>query len=151
MGVKAKVRWTEAYQFVARAGNGPSVVMDSSEGKSGPAPMEMLLMGVAGCTAMDVLSIMQKKRAILSGLEVNITGEAAEEHPKRYTKIHLEYVLYGRDISSKATEKAIELSRSKYCSAMASLNASLEYSYRIVEAACSQRDQSSSNALSPSS
>jgi putative redox protein len=138
MDVKATIRWTDGYQFVARAGDSPAVVMDSSEGKSGPTPMEMLLMGVAGCTAIDVLSIMNKKRTSLSGLEVNITGEKAEDHPKRYTTIHLEYVLYGRGVSSKAVEQAIELSKSKYCSAMASLNALFEHSYRIVEAGGSQ-------------
>ena len=134
MDVKAKIRWTDGYQFVARAGDSPAVVMDSSEGKSGSTPMEMLLMGVAGCTAIDVLSIMRKKRTVLSGLEVNITGEKAEEHPKRYTRIHLEYVLYGRDVSSEAVEQAIDLSKSRYCSAMASLNALFEHSYRIVDA-----------------
>ncbi len=132
MDLKAKIRWTEGFQFVARAGDSPAVVMDSSEGKSGPTPMEMLLIGVAGCTAIDILSIMKKKRTSISGLEVNITGERAEDHPKRYTRIRLEYVLYGQAISSKAIEHAIELSKSKYCSAMASLNASFEYSYRIV-------------------
>jgi putative redox protein len=133
MGMKATIRWTDGYQFVARAGDSPAVVMDSSEGKSGPSPMEMLLIGVAGCTAMDVLSIMKKKRTLVSGLEVIITGETAEEHPKRYTKIHLEYVLHGRDVSAKALEQAIALSKSKYCSAMASLNAAIEHSYSIAE------------------
>ena len=133
MDVKARIRWTEGYQFIARAGESPAVVMDSSEGKSGPTPMEMLLMGVAGCTAIDVASIMKKKRTALSGLEVNITGSQADEHPRRYTRIHVEYVLYGRDLSTKATEQAIELSKSKYCSAMASLNALFDHSYRIVE------------------
>lgn len=133
MDVKASIRWTDGYQLVARAGESPAVVMDSSERKSGPTPMEMLLMGVAGCTAIDILYIMKKKRALLSGLEVNIAGERSEEHPKRYRKIHLQYVLYGRDLSSKAIERAIELSKSKYCSAMASLNASFEHSYRIAE------------------
>ena len=95
--------------------------------------MELLLMGVAGCTAIDVLSIMKKRRSLVLGLEVIITGKTAEEHPKRYTKIHLEYLFYGRNVSAKTLEQAIALSISKYCSAMASLNATIEHSYRIAE------------------
>jgi putative redox protein len=132
MTIKAKIRWTEGFQFVARAGDGPGVVMDSSAGKSGPTPMELLLMGVGGCTAIDVVSIMNKKRAILTGFEVVISGEQAEDHPRRYTRIHIEYVLYGKDIPPKSVEQAIKLSETKYCSAMASLNAGVEHSYRIV-------------------
>ena len=95
--------------------------------------MEMVLMGVAGCTAMDVISIMRKKRADVTGFQVNITGERAEEHPKRYTKIFIEFVLEGKSLSPEDVERSIELSASKYCSATASLNAPVETSYRIVE------------------
>ena len=61
MTVKAQIKWTDGMQFIARAGNGPAVVLDSSEGGSGPSPMEMVLMGVAGCSAIDVIMIMEKK------------------------------------------------------------------------------------------
>ena len=133
MAVEARLKWTEGTQFVARAGLGPAVVIDSHDGGSGPSPMDMVLMGVAGCTAYDVVLIMQKKRANLTGFEVNITGERADTYPRRYTDVHIEYVLHGTNISTKAVEQAIRLSEEKYCSATASLNANVTHDYRIVE------------------
>jgi putative redox protein len=97
--------------------------------------MEMFLMGVAGCTAMDVISIMRKKRADVTGFQINITGERAEDHPKRYTKILIEFVLEGKSLSPKEVERSIELSATKYCSAIGSVKAPVETSYRIVEKA----------------
>jgi putative redox protein len=120
-------------QFVARVGDGPSVVLDSHEGKSGPSPMEMILMGVAGCTAIDVVLIMKKRRADVTDFHVNITGTRADEYPRRYTDIHIDYVLYGKSIKAKDVERAIELSETKYCSATASLNASIKHSYQIID------------------
>ena len=133
MTVKAQINWTEGMQFIARAGKGPAVVLDSSEGGSGPSPMEMVLMGVAGCAAIDVIMIMGKKRAQVTDFMVNITGERAEEYPKRYTVVHIEFVLHGKGIKPKAVEQAIQLSETKYCGAMASLNADFKSTYRIVD------------------
>jgi len=134
MTIDAQINWTDGLQFVARANNGPAVVIDSSDGGSGASPMELLLIGVAGCTAIDVIMIMQKKRADIVDFKVNISGERAEDHPQRYTQIHIEYVLSGRDIKTNAVEQAIQLSETKYCSASASLNADIDSTYRIVEA-----------------
>jgi putative redox protein len=133
MTVQAQLKWTDGFQFVARAGEGPAVVIDTHGGGSGPSPMEMLLMGLAGCTAVDVVLILQKKRLHLTGFEVNIKGERAEEHPRRYTDVHIEYVLRGTGIGEKAVEQAIQLSEEKYCSALASLNVRFSHSYRILE------------------
>ena len=133
MTIQAKLEWKERMQFVGQAGDGPSVLIDSNEGKTGPSPMEMVLMGVAGCTAMDVIYIMKKRRADVTGFRVNITGERAENHPKRYTRILIEYLLEGKGITPKDVERAIKLSTTKYCSAMASLNAQVETSYRIAD------------------
>ena len=133
MTINAQLNWTDGMQFVARAGNGPAVVLDSSDGGSGPSPMELVLIGVAGCTAIDVIMIMQKKRADIIDFKVNISGERADEHPKRYTNIHIEYVLYGRNLKPNAVEQAIQLSEEKYCSASASLNADIDSSYKIIE------------------
>jgi putative redox protein len=91
-------------------------------------------MGVAGCTAMDVVSILQKKRVNFSGLQINITGERADDHPRRYTRIAIEFVVTGRDIKEKDVERAIELSLTKYCSASASVNAEIASSFRIIAA-----------------
>lgn len=133
MTIKAQIKWTDGMQFIARAGNGPAVVLDSGEGGSGSSPMALVLMGVAGCSAMDVIMIMGKKRARVTGFQVNISGERAEEYPKPYTDITIEYVLRGKGIKPKAVEQAIQLSETKYCGAMASLSANFKTSYRIVE------------------
>jgi len=133
MTVKARLEWKEKMQFVGQAGDSPSVILDNPDGKTGPTPMEMVLMGIAGCTAMDVISIMRKKRAHVTGFQVNITGERADDHPRRYTKVFIEFVLEGKGLSPKDVERSIEVSATKYCSAIASVSAPVETSYRIVE------------------
>ena len=133
MTIKAKLEWKEKMQFVGQAGDSPNVILDNPDGKTGPTPMEMVLMGIAGCTAMDVISIMRKKRADVTGFQVNISGERADDHPKRYTKILVEYVLEGKGLSSKDVERSIALSVTKYCSAIGSMSAPVETSYRIVD------------------
>ena len=133
MRISAQLSWTDGMQFVARAGDSPAVVLDSGDGGSGSSPMELVLIGVAGCTAFDVISIMQKKRADIVDFKVNISGERAEEHPRRYTNVHIEYVFYGRNIKPNAVEQAIQLSATKYCGASASLNAEIDNSYKIIE------------------
>jgi putative redox protein len=131
MAIQIKLNRTEKMQFVAGSKNGPAIVMDSTDGRSGPTPMELLLMGVAGCTGIDIVLILQKKRLELNKLEIRISGEQADKYPKRFTKIHIEYLLAGKNIPSKAVEQAIKLSEEKYCSASASLNAEFTHSYRI--------------------
>jgi len=133
MQLNARLKWTDGMQFVARAGNGPAVVIDSNEGGSGTSPMELLLIGVAGCSAIDVIMILQKKRLAVTGLEVNIAGVRAEEYPRPYTDIQIEFVVTGRGIRPRAVEQAIELSETKYCGAIASLKARVKTAYRIVE------------------
>jgi putative redox protein len=133
MAIRVHLKRTDGLQFVARSGNGPAVVIDSSEGGSGASPMQLLLMGIAGCTAIDIAVIIEKKRVRMSRFEIMITGNQAEDHPKRYTKISIEYLIYGKGIKPGAVEQAIELSQKKYCSAMASLNAEFEHSYQIIE------------------
>ena len=97
MTVSVQVKWTDGMQFIGRAGDGPAVVMDTPDGGSGASPMELVLMGTAGCTAVDVLSILEKKRMHVTGFAINIAGERAEEYPRPYTDIHIEYVIYGTD------------------------------------------------------
>ena len=133
MTIKAKLEWKENMQFVGQAGDSPNVILDNADGKTGPTPMEMVLMGIAGCTAMDVISIMKKKRADVTGFQVNISGERADDHPKRYTKFLVEYVLEGKGLLSKDVERSIQLSVTKYCSAIGSISAPVETSYRIVD------------------
>jgi putative redox protein len=132
--MQAQLQWIDGWQFVARADEGPAVVIDGRKPRGGPSPMEMVLMGVAGCTAIDVILVMEKKRINVTDFQVNISGERAEEHPRRYTHIQIEYVLTGTGIRERDVERAIQLSEEKYCSAIGSLNATFEHSYRIVDA-----------------
>ena len=97
--------------------------------------MEVLLMGILGCTAMDVISVLKKKRQTVHGLKVFATGERAPEQPKYYTKIHLEYVAYG-EVDPVALARSIQLSEEKYCSAIATVRGSAQFtsSYRVEKA-----------------
>ena len=135
MSMLAQVTWVEDKRFVGRASSGHAIVVDSSAEKLGSSPMELLLIGMAGCTAYDVMSILEKKRQSVTGLEVSAQAERAEEPPRVYTKIEVEYVLRGRDIKPKAVEDAIRLSEEKYCSAsiMLGKTAQITTSYRIEE------------------
>ena len=102
MSTQAQLQWIKEWQFSARVGDGPTILIDGKEPRSGPSPMQLVLMGVAGCTAIDVILVMEKKRINVTDFQINITGERAQEHPKRYTHIQIEYVLTGTGISEKA-------------------------------------------------
>lgn len=132
MTVQTELRWSEGLQFIGRADNGPAVVLDTSEGGSGPSPMEFILMGVAGCAGMDVVSILMKRRSPFTGVLIKATGDRAEDHPRRYTRIHIDFEVYGQGVKPKDVQKAIDLSLAKYCSAVASLNAEIDHSFHIV-------------------
>ncbi len=135
---KAKVTFVDGMQFVGSADSGHAVVMDAPPsvggGNTASTPMEILLMAFGGCTGMDVISILRKKKQNVTGFEMNVEGEKAKDHPHRYTAIHIEYVLTGKNISDAAVERAIELSLDKYCSVGATLDksANIKHSYRIV-------------------
>ena len=131
MKVSAEVTWIEEMRFVGQGGNSPAVVIDSAEGGGGAGPMQLVLMGTAGCTAMDVISILKKKRMAVSGFKIFISGERAEDYPQRYTDIHIEYVIYGTNLKPEGIRQAIDLSEKKYCGAMASLNATITHSFRM--------------------
>lgn len=134
--MNASITWIEDMQFVAHGDSGHAIVMDAAEEAGGhdlaARPMEVLLMGLLGCTAMDVVSILKKKRQPLRGLKVFASAERAAEHPKRFTKIHLEYVAFG-DVEPEALARSIQLSEEKYCPAMATVRGTAEItsSYRV--------------------
>ncbi len=125
----AAITWLEDMQFVASGDSGHAIVMDATEENgghdTGARPMEILLMGVLGCTAMDVISILKKKRQKVQGLKVFAAGDRAADHPKYYTKIHLEYVAYG-EVDAEALARAVQLSEEKYCSAIATVRGKTE-------------------------
>ena len=117
MSMNASVTWVEDRRFVGSASSGHAIVLDGSAEKQGSSPMELMLIGMAGCTAYDVMSILEKKRQRVTGLQVSARAERAEEPPRVYTEIHMEYLLRGRGIKPKAVQDAIRLSKERYCSA----------------------------------
>ncbi len=102
----------------------------------GASPLELLLMGTAGCTAMDVISILQKKRQQVTGFEIRVHADRADEHPRVFTHITLEYVITGRQIDPESVSHAIDLSLEKYCSAHAMMSKAvpIDHTFRVVEA-----------------
>ncbi len=125
-------------QFVGSADSGHAVVMDAPPtvggNNSAPKPMELLLMAFGGCTGMDVISILRKKKQNVGKFDINLSAETADEHPHRYTSINIEYVVTGKDISDEAVTQAIQLSLDKYCSVAATIgeSAKISSSYRII-------------------
>jgi putative redox protein len=134
----AKVTYVKGMQFVGDVESGHALVMDADPSDSGqntgPRPMELLLAGAGGCSGMDVISILKKKRQDVTGLEINVTGEKAGDYPKKFTEITLEFVVRGRKISEEAVKRAVELSMTKYCSVKATIEgtAKFHYSYKII-------------------
>ncbi len=131
MSSKVQVTWTgPGLRMIGETEGGPAVVLDSSKEEygthSGLTPMELVLIGLAGCTAMDVIAMMAKQRQPMTNLQVKVEAERAEGHPQVYKKIHLEYVAYGDGIDEKALARAIELSKTKYCSVSAMLSKAAE-------------------------
>jgi putative redox protein len=137
MGKAVHVKWVEKLQFVGTDSGKHSVVMSSQDEENGIGmkPSDLLLVGLGGCTAYDVVEILRKKRQSLTGLEVVVTGEQDEEPPRPFRKIHIQYNVRGRGLREKAVSDAIKLSEDKYCSAAATLRgvAEITYDYTIVE------------------
>lgn len=131
------VTWVQKRQFVGTDSSKHSVVMSSQDQDNGTGlkPSELLLVALGGCTAYDVVDILQKKRQHLTGLEVVVTGEQDSEPPWTYRKIHVQYVVRGKGLRDKAVRDAIELSEQKYCSVAATLRGTVEmtHDYTIVE------------------
>jgi putative redox protein len=131
--MEATLRWERGMRFGGTAESGGRVTLDARPEHGGtgqgPSPMETLLLALAGCTGMDVVSILQKMRAPLDGLEIRVSGDRAGEHPRVFTKIRLEYLFRGRDVRADQAERAVQLSQEKYCSVSAMLRASAEVTY----------------------
>lgn len=135
-GMRTKVNWINKFHLEGETESGHFVRMDSAlagEDSKGPSPKELLLQALAGCTMMDVSSILEKCRKHVDKFWIDIDADSANEHPRIFTKIHLKYNLIGQDLDNKTVEKAIELSRDKYCSIFNMLKESsdISYSYEI--------------------
>jgi putative redox protein len=122
--------------FEARAGSGGTFLMDSDKQPQGPSPVETLLASLGGCGGMDVIGILRKKRQVVLGYEVVVTGERHAEHPRRFTRIEVVHRLRGRDLDPRAVEEAIRLTDTKYCSVHATLAPAVEIvsRYEIIAA-----------------
>ena len=114
------VRWEDGMRFVATTEEGDSVTMDADpEGGGeggGVRPVKLVLVGLGGCTGMDIMWILKRQRQEVTGLEINVTGTRRKTDPRYYDKIEVEYVLRGRSLRESAVKRAIELSEQKYCS-----------------------------------
>jgi len=139
--MKTTIHWKGKMSFEGRAPSGHSVIMDGSPDiggeNRGPRPMELLLLGLGGCTSIDVMLILNKGRQDVTDCVVHIDAERAPVDPKVYTKIHLHFVVSGRKVDPRRVEKAIQLSAEKYCSAsiMFGKTAVMTHDFEIIEVA----------------
>ncbi|MDC1418567.1 OsmC family protein [Candidatus Thioglobus sp.] len=133
------VNWVDGMLMVGKSHSGHSITMDGPieiGGENlGVRPMEMLLLGVAGCTMIDVVTTLKKMRQDLSHCETKISAERANEHPKVFTDIHIKFIVKGKDLDSKKVDKAITLSAEKYCSAsiMLGKTAKITHDFEVLE------------------
>ena len=136
---KTIVKWVDGMTFLGESPSGHSVVMDagseSGGNDKGIRPMEMLLLGMGGCSSIDVMMILRKARQDVHDCWVELVGERADDHPRYFNKIHAKFFVKGNNIDPKHVERAIELSRDKYCSASVQLGAlaKITTEFEIVE------------------
>ncbi len=137
--MKAKINQIDGLALAGISDSNHWITMDAPEDfggyRAGSRPMELILVGLAGCTAMDVLSILKKKRVNLIDFNMEVDAERAEEHPKVFTRITLHYIFIGKGIRPVDVERAIKLSEEKYCSATAMLRKAVDikHDYKIIE------------------
>jgi putative redox protein len=127
---EATTRWIDGERFAAVSSSGHSIVLDAAKEKTANSPMELVLIGLCGCTASDVVNILRKKREPFTSLEVRARAERAANPPSVYTEIRLTYRVGGK-VSAKAMEDAVRLSEEKYCSVAAMLNKTAKITYEI--------------------
>jgi len=137
--MKARVQWLDGRAFVGESGSGHAVVMDGAPDAGGRnigvRPMEMLLLGLGGCTAFDIVMILERMREKVTGLDIALEAERAGEDPKVFTHVKLIYKVTGRNLKPANVERAVNLSAEKYCSASAMFGktAKIEHSFEIIE------------------
>lgn len=134
--MKARIKWVEGVRFVAETGSGHALVVDGAAEAGGlnlgPRPMEVLLAGAAACTAFDVVWILRKARQHVADCVVEAEADRAEKDPKVFTHIHLKYQVTGKGLSRAQVERAVKLSKEKYCSATLMLAKTAEITFEIV-------------------
>ena len=137
--MKASVHWAGDLTFVGHGPTEKGVVMDAGKNSGGlgigNSPMELLLLGAGSCASIDIVMILKKARQDISDVRVELTGDRAEDHPRRFTKIHQHFIVEGRGLDEKHVARAVELSMTKYCSASATLagGVKMTHDFEIVE------------------
>ncbi len=138
--MKSTVKWTDGVQFVAESGSGHAIIVDGAPDNggrnTGPRPMELLLMGLGSCSSFDVLTILQKSRQDVVDCKAEVEAERADAVPAVFTKIHLHFVITGRNLKESQVKRAVEMSAEKYCSASIMLAAGgveISHDYEIIE------------------
>lgn len=137
--MKARIKWVEQATFLGESGSGHAVVMDGAPEHGGRdlgvRPMEMLLLGMGGCTSFDVVSILKKARQDIVDCVAEVSAERAAEHPKVFTRIHIHFIISGRELKEAQVRRAVDLSAEKYCSASVMLGktAEMSHDYEIIE------------------
>jgi putative redox protein len=138
--MKAKVTWINGRAFLGESGSGHGIVMDGAPDAGGRnigvRPMEMMLLGLGGCTAFDVVMILEKSREKITGCEVDMEATRAADDPKVFTHVKMTYTFTGKDLKPASVERAVKLSAEKYCSAskMFEMTAKLEHTWKIIDA-----------------
>ncbi len=141
--MKSRIKWVQDVMFVGESGSGHAVILDGAPEAGGRnmgfRPMEMLLLGLGGCSAFDVMMILKRGREKVTDCVVELDGERAPTDPKVFTKISMRYIVTGHSLDRKKVERAVSLSAEKYCSASAMMakTAAIEHSIEIVEATSS--------------
>ena len=132
----AKVSWVDGALFVAEGGSGHTITMDGAADIGGrnlaSRPMEVMLIGMGGCTAIDVVSMLKKQRQDIEGVEVALSGERAGEHPMVYTEVKVVYTVRGRKLNRALVERAVSLSDEKYCSATAMFKKTAKVTHEVI-------------------
>ena len=137
--MKARIKWVEGRTFVGESGTGHKIVLGTSTEPGGPtpgpSPMELVLIGTGGCSAYDVVHILEKGREAVEDCVVEMEAERAETEPKVFTRIHMHYIVKGRNLAPAKVERAIQLSVEKYCSASAMIakTATITHDFEVVE------------------
>lgn len=133
--MKTRVKWVEQMTFLAETGTGHAVVMDGAPDAGGrnlgPRPMEMLLVGLGGCSAFDVVLILKRSRVAITDCWVEIDAERADIDPKVFTRIRMHFVVTGKQLPLNKVERAVQLSAEKYCSAVAMLGATATITHGV--------------------
>ncbi len=137
--MKARIKWVEDVTFVGESGSGHAVVMDGPPDMGGRnlgvRPMEMLLLGMGGCTSFDVVHILKKSRQLVTDCVAELSAERADSEPKVFTRIHVHFIVKGRELNENKVRKAVELSADKYCSAsimLGSAGVAISHDFEII-------------------